>query len=182
MIKKLLTQAFNTKSLIGIRTTLINWDELIIGNIIKLDDVSFNINEIDEYGVYIGVTIINIEDLTHIVYQDSYLQQLKILSENNTHFDINKRVTVWSDEKNYQYYFSTIKEQKKIATFFLEEDNYVTGIITDYNDDYFLIEEIGSNGEKDGYSCYLVRDLIGIRYNGLQEQKTELLYNYFTQS
>ena len=62
MQQSFLKKALEDKSLIGIRTHSQDWGESIIGFIVKMDETSFLINEIDEYGSYLGTTSIEIED------------------------------------------------------------------------------------------------------------------------
>ena len=54
-IMKLLNNAFIQRKLIGVNTPEINWDELIIGYITEINDDCIIINEVDEYGTFIGI-------------------------------------------------------------------------------------------------------------------------------
>ncbi|BEG99114.1 hypothetical protein [Bacteroides sedimenti] len=72
MMQKLLNKAVDEKSLIGIRTNKLDWGQTIIGYIVELNKSDFTINEIDEYGMLIGNTVIQITDVLHLEYDDRY--------------------------------------------------------------------------------------------------------------
>ena len=176
MIKKILRNAVEDKSLIGIRTKDLEWGQTIIGYIINLDGDSFTINEIDEYGALIGKTIIEIVDVLHVETNDRYQRRLKLIFENRLMFNPNNRVTIWKVGKKLEPYFKILKEENILSTFFLNEDDYIIGFLLDFTENYISIKNIGDEGDDDGVSCYRVENFIGLRYNGLSEQKTKLLY------
>lgn len=72
MILTLLKNALSTKALIGFRTKNLEWGETIIGYITEINQNNFTVNEIDEFGMLIGKTTFNIEDVLHIEYNDIY--------------------------------------------------------------------------------------------------------------
>lgn len=80
MINKFLKKAFDEKTLIGIRTKKLEWGQTIIGYIIDLNATCFIINELDEYGMFIGKTLIMISDVLHIEYNDRYQKRLEFIS------------------------------------------------------------------------------------------------------
>jgi hypothetical protein len=168
--------AFNNKSLIGIRTHSQEWGKSIIGFIVKLDDYSFTINEIDEYGYYIGHTTIKVEEVINIDIDDRYQRRLKFIHDHISIFNINNRITIWEEGSKLLPYFNELKERKTMITFYLNEDAYLTGSILNYDKNEILINNVGREGDEDGISCHYINDLIGLRYNSLEEQKITLLY------
>ena len=177
MIKKLLNQFFIEKRLIGIRTKEIEWDELIIGYITDVSDQYFNINEIDEYGFPIGYTTIHIEDVCNIAYDDVYINNIQFLHENNVNFDVSKKVTLWKKFNDLIDHMEILKKSNKIIKLYFEDDIYVIGKILSFDDEFILISGIDTYGENDGFYCYYANTLEGLTYDGLEEQKIELLYN-----
>jgi len=91
-------------------------------------------------------------------------------------FNPNNRVTIWKVGKKLEPYFKILKEENILSTFFLNEDDYIIGFLLDFTEHYISIKNIGDEGDDDGVSCYRVENFIGLRYNGLSEQKTKLLY------
>jgi hypothetical protein len=176
MKKSLLESALNEKSLIGIRTNSEDWGESIIGFIIGLDDSYFTINEIDEYGFYIGSTIKEIESIVNIDIDDRYIKRLKFIHDHVSTFNINSRKTIWKEGSSLIPHFKNLIESKTIVTFYFNEEDYVTGTILKFDEDYVLINNIGREGDEDGISCQHINKLIGLRYNSLKEQKIKLLY------
>ena len=146
MIKKLLLQSFNEKTLIGIQTPEIEWDESIIGYITELNDQYLTLHEVDEYGSCIGYTTISINDIGHIEVDDQYTNDLQFIFENKIKFDIDKGVTTWKKGEDLVEYLKSIKSINKIITFFFEEDIYVIGVISDFNDNSILIKNIDKRG------------------------------------
>lgn len=178
MISRILEKSLKETTLVGVRTTSLNWDEVIVGFVKSIDDFYVTIKEIDKYGMFIGNTTLSIDSIVHIEYNDDYQNRLYFIHKNNSNFHVEKRITIWKKDKELISCFKLIKGKKNITTFYLEEDDsYVTGKIIDFDEKYLLIQNIGSNGSDDGYSCYSVKDIIGIRYDSIEEQKIELLYN-----
>ncbi len=182
MKKTLLEKAIKERTLIGIRTSMIEWDESIIGFIVDLDESYFTINEIDEYGFPIGNTQIAIEDVISINIDDRYQKRLKYVYDNNSMFDVNRRVTVWKEGEKLIPNLKELAESKQIATLFLSDDNYIIGCILKYDKTHVMIKNVGSEGDEDGVSYHPINEFIGLRYNSIKEQKIKLLYenkNYF---
>lgn len=176
MIRYLLENAFNDKSLIGIRTISLDWGKSIIGFIISLEESFFTINEIDEYGFFIGNTLIEIDDIINIEINDRYQKRLQYVFDNRSSFNHNSRVTIWKEGEKLISYFKFIIENKKISTFYFNEEDYVIGVIIKFDKDYIMIKNIGIEGDEDGMSCYHINKLIGLRYDSIEEQKIKLLY------
>jgi hypothetical protein len=177
MKRSLLESAFKEKTLIGIRTNAQDWGESIIGFIVKLEDSFFTINEIDEYGAYIGNTTIEIENIINIDINDRYQKRLKLIHDHVSTFNVNNRITVWKESSTLIHYFKDLMESVTIVTFYFNEDDYVTGVILKYDENQIMINNIGSEGDEDGISCHYINHLMGLRYNSLEEQKIKLLYD-----
>ncbi len=176
MIKEFLLRAHNEKTLVGVTTQLIAWDESIIGYIIDMDDNYFTINEMDEYGALIGNTTIAIQDVLHIEPESWYMRNLLFIHSKASTFASNSRVTLWKKGGELNVHFEYIKENRILTRFFFEDDNFVIGMIKDLNTEHVMIENIGQDGSWEGVTIYKINDLIGLRYNGLEEQKIQLLF------
>jgi hypothetical protein len=176
MIKNLLENAIKENTLIGIRTNSLDWGELIIGFIVKLEESYFTINEIDEYGLFIGNTIIAIEDVINIEINDRYQKRLKFIFDNSSTLKPNNRITIWKEALDLIPHINYLIENGKITTLYYDEDDYVTGVILKFDEDYLKIKNIGREGDEDGMSYYPIDKLIGLRYDGIEEQKIQLLY------
>lgn len=176
MTHNLLNKAIDDKSLIGIRTKNLEWGQTIIGYIVELKEEEFTINEIDEYGSYIGKTVILINDILHLEYNDRYQKRLQFIFENNSTLDTNKSVTIWKEGQKLRPNLKILEETNKLCTFFLNEHDYVIGFLQDVTDTQMLIRNIGDEGDDDGLSCYYIEDFIGIRFDSLTEQKINLLH------
>ena len=174
MKRSLLECALKEKSLIGIRMNSQDWGESIIGFIVDLEDSFFTINEIDEYGFHIGNTTVEIENIIDINTDDRYIRRLKFIHEHV--LDPNNRTTIWKENTAIIPHFKKLFENNLITTFWFNEDDYVTGILLKFDEDDILIKNIGREGDIDGTSCHYINKLIGIQYNGLEEQKIKLLY------
>ncbi len=180
MKKNILEKAYDEKSLIGIRTNSQEWGESIIGFIVEIDESFFIINEIDENGFLIGNTQIAIEDVINIDIDDRYQKRLMFIYDNSSKFSINNRVTIWKEGKELLPHLKMLIENGKIATFFFNEDDYVTGQILEYDESYVMFKNIGREGDDDGFSYYPLDALIGVRYDSVEEQKIEILHENIT--
>lgn len=176
MKEELFKKAFHENSLIGIRTIREEYDETIIGYITNMNESVLTLNEVDEYGFYIGFTQFIIDDITDIEINDGYQKRFKFIIENNSLFNPNTRNTIWKEGELLLQNLPFLIEKKEIVTLHFHEDNFDTGIILQCNKSYVILQCITRDGEEDGISYYPVNNLIGIRYAGLQEQKIKLLY------
>jgi len=177
MIAEILERIFNEKKLIGLKTNMIENDESIIGFLTDVSEISIKINEIDEYGFFIGNTIIEINDIVSIEMDDRYQMRLKFIHDNYNQLRPNDRITVWQEGYKLIPYFNEILSNKHLTTFYLGNDNYVTGFLSKINDTQIEINNIGGEGDEDGVSYHLIQNLTGLRFNGLEEQKIKLLYD-----
>lgn len=176
MKKTFLENAYKEKTLIGLRTILLDWGESIIGYVISVEELYFTINEIDEYGFFIGRTIIAIEDVINIEINDRYQKRLKFIQENNSNLNSNSQITIWKDGVNLISHLKELIEAKKITTLFYDEDDYVIGIVLQLDQEDLMIKNIGTEGDEDGISCYPIDKLMGLRYDGINEQKVKILH------
>jgi len=176
MKQNVLKKAFEEKTLIGMRTNREEWDETIIGFITELDELSLTISEVDKYGFDIGQTQIEIDDIIHIDVDDPYQRRLSYIINNRFVFDRSKTKTLWRKGEALLSCIHPLIEEKKIVTLYLEEDEYITGIILEYERPYIMVRCIGRDGREDGVSYYPIDNLTGARYDGLEEQKIKLLY------
>ena len=176
MIRNLLLKAYEQQKIISINTDDIEWDESIIGYIAEIDDTYFTLNEIDEYGIFIGYTTFAISNVNYVQPDDWYMRNLQIMHENQSSFNPNLQVTIWKIGKDLIPHLGILKGNEKITKFFFEDDNFVIGIVLDSDDDFLLIKNIGQDGKEEGITCYRINDIIGLRYDGLSEQKIKLLY------
>ena len=60
---------------------------------------------------------------------------------------------------------------------FFNDDDYELGIILDYDENCILLKDIGQDGIELGITCYRLNEIVGLRYNGLGEQKIKILYD-----
>src|SRR5258708_40226166 len=123
MKQLLLESAFKEKTLIGIRTNAQDWGESIIGFIVKLENSFFTINEIDEYGFYIGNTTIEIENIISIDINDRYQRRLKLIHDHVSTFNINNRITIWKVGYSLIQYFKGLIESETIVNVYFNEDD-----------------------------------------------------------
>jgi len=176
MKRNILEKAIQEKSLIGIRTNSLEWGESIIGFIVDIEELFFTINEIDENGFLIGNTQIAIDDVINIDIDDRYQKRLMFIYNNNSKFNANERFTVWKKGDELIPYLKVLIENSKIGTFYFNEEDYLTGNILKYDENYVMFKNIGIEGDEDGFSYYPLDSLIGLRYNSIEEQKIEILY------
>ncbi len=176
MIKSILKKALTDEKLVGIRTNMEDWGETLIGFITEINNSCFTIREIDEYGFTEGNTIVNFENVINIEIDDRYQKRLFFIYKNNSLFNQSKQITIWKDGNLLKEYFESLIQNNTIITFYFDEEDYVTGEILKYDKEVILIQNIGREGDDDGISYYFIDKLIGIRYNGIEEQKIELLY------
>lgn len=179
MIKKILKQAIKENDLVGIRTLSLEFDESIIGYVSEINEDSFELIEVDENAILVGKTIINFEDVYCVTYQDRYQKRLKFTLDNIEKIRLGEQILFYGNGVKLENKLQDLLKQRKVATFYFEDEHFATGFLYELNNEYLLINNIGIEGDEDGISCYSKNDLCGLRYNGFNEQNIELLFNSF---
>jgi len=134
MIKNLLKNAYEQKKIISITTKDIEWDQSIIGYITELDERYLTIVELDEYGSFIGNVTYMINDILCVQIDNWYMRDLQVAHENHSIFNPNEKITLWKIGKELIPHLKKIKDDEKITRFFFKEDNFVIGLVLDFDD------------------------------------------------
>lgn len=175
MKRKKLQQAYEKQFLIGIRLNSQDWEEITIGFIVEISEDALTINEIDGNGQLTGRTIVDIEDIVSVDVNDRYQLRLQCIFDNTAKLDFNNQIMIWRKGDNLVSCFDKLISNKYIVTLIFAEEFYVTGIILNYDAEYILMRNIGSDGDEDGESIHNIEGVNGLRYGGIDEQKIKLL-------
>jgi len=179
MIHNILKTAFEQKKLVDINIYELEDEDSIIGYITEINDKSFKIKEIDKFGYFDGNTIYSVDKIKNISLNNWYLNGLQIIINNVNKLNQDNRVSIHKNGKELISHFKNLKEKEIMTMLFFKKDDYELGIILDFDENYLLFKDIGQDGIELGITCYCIDDIIGLRYNGLGEQKTKLLYDTF---
>ena len=174
MLKQFLKNAQEQQKLVDIN--IYDDEESIIGYITDVNDNYFTIKEIDKFGYSTGNTVYKIDSIKDLSSDNWYLQCLKIIIDYNNNFSQDNRVTIYKKGKELISHFNYLKENEIITVLFFDEDNYELGLILDFDKDFILLKDIGQDGSELGTTCYRINEMTGLKYNGLGEQKTRILY------
>lgn len=175
-MKKILKEKFEAKSLLGIRTVYQEWDEVIIGFIKSLDEKTFVVHEVDEYGESLGETTIEFSEIISIEFDDNYQKKLKLIVDSSLFFKSDKQVTIWRKSIDLRTVILELIKEGIITTLFFDEDFFVTGKINKLDNEFVTINNISVGGEDDGFSMHSIDKLIGVRFNGREELKIKFLF------
>lgn len=179
MIVNLLKNACEQKKLVDINIYETENEESVIGYITDISDACFTIKEIDKFGNSDGSTIYPIDRIKNISLNNWYLRNLQIIIDNHMELDQDSRVSIYKKGIELISHFKYLKENELMTMLFFEEDNYELGFILDYDEKFVLFKDIGQDGCVLGTTYYRLNEIIGLRYNGLGEQKTKILYEKY---
>ena len=179
MIHNILNQAIKENELIGVRTYDLEYDEIIIGKVLQIKENYFELNELDENLFWVGKTIIYFDDVMELVYKDRYQQRLMFLLKELDKIKTGRQVMINAKGERLKNYLSNLKNSKEVITFFFNDEHYETGLLKDFDNNFLYIKNIGQEGDEDGWTCFRIDDLIGIRYNGFNELKIKTLHKKF---
>jgi len=181
MITSLLKNAYEQKKLVDINIYDPEDEDSVIGYITEVNDECFTIKEINRYGNADGSTIYNVDRIKNISLDNWYLRNLQIIIDNHNKLNRDNRVTIHKNGKELDAHFKNLKEKEIMTMLFFnfKEDDFELGIILDYDEDCILFKRIGEDGYELGITCYRLNDITGLRCNGLDEQRTQLLYDAF---
>lgn len=173
-MKEILQTVYRNKGLVSICIKKIDWDKRIIGYVTKVSAQSILIDEVDVYGYVVKKRNIRMDTIVSVEIDDSYnnsLFRLKGVANRirkmKAQFIYNKGQTIVSKLKSLQ-------ERVNVVTIFFD-DEYVTGVIEDFDDEYIKLQNIGYLGTEDGKSLYRISQVTKIRYNGPMEEKISFL-------
>lgn len=177
MLRKLLIDAYEQKKIVDINIYEAEEEESVIGYIIDINDKHCTIKEVDKFGNFDGNTTYAIDKIKDLSSDNWYLHNLHIIIDNHEKLNQDNRTTIYKKGMELISQFKYLKENEIITMLFFEEDNYELGIILDYDENFILLRDIGQDGCILGTTCYRLNEIIGLKYNGLGEQKTKLLYD-----
>jgi len=175
MLKKILKNAQEQQRLVDIN--IYDDEESIIGYITSINDDYFTINEIDKFGCSDGNTVYHIDSIKDLSSDNWYLRALQIIIDHKDSLNQDNRNTIYKKGKELISHFNFLKENEIVTMLFFEEDNFELGFIVDFDEDFILLKDIDQGGSELGTTCYRINEIIGLRYNGLGEQKTKILYD-----
>jgi len=175
MLQKLLIDAYKHKKIADIN--MYGEEDSIIGYITYIDKEFFTIEEIDKFGNAIGSTTYAIAKIANLSLDNWYLRSLQIIICNRDKLNEEKRITIHKDGKELLPEIEYLKVNEIIVMLFFEEDQYELGFILDYDENFILLKDVGQDGCVLGITCYQLNEVVGLRYNGLGEQKTRILYD-----
>lgn len=156
--------------LIGLKTTVVDWGELIIGYIYSVDEEHVAIHEIDEYGRLIGLTRFKICEIQSVDYGSRYIGYLGTLANNKNSIDEAGRITIWERGNNMIDILHLATTENEIVSLYTDEYTYLCRIYT-IGKYEIIVQLVDYDGSFDGICCININDIIGIRRNGLPEQR-----------
>ena len=175
MLHKLLIDAYKHKKLADIN--IYGEEDSIIGYITNIDEEHFTIEEIDKYGNTDGSTTYAITKIANLSLDNWYLDSLQIIIHNRDKLKEEKRITIYKEGKELLSEIEYLKVNEIMVILFFEEDQYELGFVLDYDENFIQLKDVGQDGCVLGITCYQLNEVVGLRYHGLGEQKTRILYD-----
>lgn len=161
--------------LVGIRTIDQEIDEIVIGKINALNEQNITIEEVDEFGDWVGVTTYPLREILNIEFDDIYLRKIsQLLNQSNLISDSNQ-VTIWGQADELKDHLDKLIKTKSFVTLYFDEDYYITGKIVNQSQDSIVFNNYTLLGDEDGFSVHFFDKLTGLRYNSKSELKIKLL-------
>jgi hypothetical protein len=176
MLQTILMSAYELKKIVDINVYETE-EESVIGYITNVSAEHFTIKEVDKFGNSNGSTTYAVDKIKNISLDNWYLRSLQIIIDNHKKLNQDDRVTIYKKGKELTLQFKYLKENNIMTMLFFEEDRYELGFILDYDENFILFKDIEQDGSVLGITCYRINEIIGLRYNGLGEQKTKFLYD-----
>lgn len=175
MLQKTLIDAYKHKKIADIN--VYGEEDSIIGYVTNIDEEHFTVEEVDKFGNTNGSTTYAIAKIANLSLDNWYLRSLQIIICNRDKLNEEKRITIHKDGKKLLSEIEYLKVNEIIVMLFFEEDQYELGFILDYDENFILLKDVGQDGCVLGITCYQLNEVVGLRYNGLGEQKTRMLYD-----
>lgn len=175
-MKKLIRQLTRDKKICSIYRFDTAPERFTVGYILKSDEDSILIQSLSPYGENDGFIYRLIEDIATIEVDTDYLEDIKILSENNKVAvkDLNiSNNNIFSDLINY------VMTNKLICTFELSHniDRCICGIINEIDESLLRVEIINEHGQESGYAYVDIDEISSIIVQSQDERKLQILYS-----
>ena len=178
--QKILDNACVNHKLIAFRTEKEEWGETIVGYVKEVTSQRVTINELDDYGMPIGITSFKIDALIDIVIEDKTLKCLEILEGKNKRLTRKECSTIWGNGCELREYLYDYKKNRKPITLFVAEnendDTNVIGFVDEVDEKSVLIEMIDRYGELDGKILIPLETITGIRRESQEDIARWILY------
>ncbi|WP_395065394.1 hypothetical protein [Flavobacterium sp.] len=114
------------------------------------------------------------------VYDDKY--QIKLECLNKLSKDLlyhEHQLTILKRGNELVYFFPELIAEKYVVQFYFNDNHHETGILQNYDEKFILCKNVGNNGDYEGFSCFMIENLTGIKYKGIEQHKIKLMFDAF---
>ncbi len=177
---KIIKNAIASGKLCEIYTDAANDELFSVGYFLAYDEDNVIFESFDPYGNNDGLWCIEINDIYRIKQDTKYLDNLKLLIDENGS-RIFKSINLGNDLK--KSFIEMIKKDNQICTIELGDDDFAeeVGFIkeldcTDKDYDYLVVSNVNESGALDGVSYIYYEDVHCIAYQNIETKKLQNLY------
>ena len=176
---KILQQSKANQSIIAIYNDA-GGDNFWAGYILDFNEEYFTMQHISKYGHKDGILMEPFFKINRIDVDD-YCKCLNYLKEHYHELDEEKNIqlTATSEENWMTQILNELNDETDYVTRIqLNNDSRFSGFIRNVTEDDFELKCIGSEGTDEGSLYFQIDDISSIRVNDLEARRRHLLYNY----
>ncbi len=182
MIKNILNKSKTTKEIIAIR--LYDGDEdFWCGYVEDFNDNIIQLRHFNKHGNDDGIIIVQIQHCESIDIESNYEKAFNYITRQKNDFNKIEKVMDFKNSDNWKYeYLKDSKEKQTIISLEFNQDYVIYGIITELNDNEFMLLGIGKLGEIEGKTIYKIDDLTALKIMDLDCKFRMDLYKWNTKT
>lgn len=142
-------------------------DRFLYGKLLAVNDDEFALLMYTPLGMYDGIIVKELENITRIEYDGQYEQKMqKVLLK-----DINLKDIIIDDSQIARSVLDLSLKQNKIVSIELLNSGIddVVGFVDEIQENKCTIKLVDEYGYEDGYSCILISDITQVMFNGEKE-------------
>ncbi|MDX2304233.1 MAG: hypothetical protein NW226_15625 [Microscillaceae bacterium] len=186
---KIAEKAQAEDKLVAVYEDLENPNKFLVGFVKALNDAEIYIHMVSNAGEEDGYSLIRWERIHQITYFNRYLKRLFSLFQNSSDFSDEDHerddagVENWEDKNILKALVERAASLNQLIQLDFYYNDWVVGYILDFDEESILVEEISSDGDEDGFSCYRLGDIVGLTGDTNYLKKVEFYYqnrkNYY---
>ena len=170
-MKHTIKYCFENKKIGSFYCDLQNTEAHYTGYINAYNEREVVISHITPAGLYDGYILRRIEDFHRIDYDGSYEKKIEKLYQLRKQ----KHDQICFSEELFYSIVNYANENRSIVSIYFDDD-YITGLISNYNDNCIFVNCINDDGQYNGVSSVLIDCISHIEIDTENEQNLSLLY------
>lgn len=154
-------------------------DKFWFGKVVDFNEEIVVLQHYTKFGKQDGKLVLKRSYIKEINFDDDYERAMRYVIEHSCKIDEPKEIILNFNENNWQKsVLSQAKMTKDLIVSIEIENNRYSGIVLDIEDEHFILQCIGNNGEDEGKSMFRILDVERVSCDDKNDRRKFLLYEW----